>query len=404
MSFTLGFILFAVGIGFSVAVHEFGHLLTAKAFGMKATEYFVGFGPKIWSFRKGETEYGLKAIPAGGYVKISGFTHTEQVDPVDEPRAFWRYAAWKRLIVLAAGSVTHFIIAFVVLFIAALSVGLPTDRPVIGQIDGCVAASSDGQSVPGCDDAGAIPGAAQAAGLQDGDRIVEVGGTAVPTYESLVRKVRSLPDQTVELAYIRDGERRTTSISIPAVQRPPLDDPDSKDYETVGAIGIRGSATETYGAGAGLGEASDLMGQAVVGTFKGIARLPSKVPEVIRSLGGEQRDADGPVSVVGVSRFGGQAVEAESWLTFLLLLASFNVFIGIFNLFPFLPLDGGHVAVLLYEKVRARLLRLRGRPDPGRVDLNKLMPVTFVVILLVGGLSVLTILADVVNPIANPFQ
>ena len=139
-------------------------------------------------------------------------------------------------------------------------------------------------------------------------------------------------------------------------------------------------------------------------TFGAIGNFPDKVPALVRALDGQKRDPNGPISVVGASRVGGQAVQAHSWLIFLFLLASFNIFVGVFNLFPLLPLDGGHAAVLLFEQARSWWARVRRRSDPGRVDLAKLMPVTFVVIVIFGTISVLTIVADIVNPIANPLK
>jgi membrane-associated protease RseP (regulator of RpoE activity) len=406
MNFTVGVVLFAVALGLSVAIHEFGHLLTAKAFGMKAERYFIGFGPKIFSFRRGETEYGLKAIPAGGYVKIAGFTHLEEVAPADEPRAFWRFPAWKRLIVLAAGSFTHFLIAVLVLYFTAIALGLPTNRAVVGEVSRCVpAVVKSNTTVTPCP-AGASGAPAARAGLRKGDRIVEFNGAPVASYDALVDKIRSHPGQQVRLTYLRDGQRHTVAVPLARVQRPPQNGEatNARGLATVGAIGVAGASTETYGPLTALGATARFSGSVIDATFGAIGRFPSKVPSLVRALEGQKRDPNGPVSVVGASRIGGQAVAAGSWLLFLFLLASFNIFIGVFNLFPLLPLDGGHIAVLVFEKIRAWFARLHGRADPGRVDMNKLMPATFVVILLFGGISVLTIIADIVNPIANPFR
>ncbi|HEY2174336.1 MAG TPA: site-2 protease family protein [Mycobacteriales bacterium] len=406
MNFTVGVVLFAVALGLSVAIHEFGHLLTAKAFGMKAERYFIGFGPKIFSFRRGETEYGLKAIPAGGFVKIAGFTHLEEVAPADEPRAFWRFAAWKRLIVLAAGSFTHFLIAFVILYFTAIAIGLPTNRAIVGEVSRCVPASEKSNTTVTPCPAGVTNAPAYLAGLHKGDRIVALDGAPVTGYDALVSRIRARPGQEVQLTYIRDGVRRTTSLRLASVQRPPQggEAKNAAGLATVGAIGIAGAATETYGPGGAFAATARFGGSVLDATFGAIGRFPGKVPSLVRALEGQKRDPNGPVSVVGASRIGGQAVAAGSWLLFLFLLASFNIFIGVFNLFPLLPLDGGHIAVLIFEKIRAWFARLHGRADPGRVDMNKLMPATFVVILLFGGISVLTIIADIVNPIANPFR
>lgn len=403
MTFTFGVVLFAVAIGLSIALHEFGHLLTAKAFGMQASEYFVGFGPRIFSFRRGETEYGLKALPVGGYVKIVGMTPTEEVAPADQARAFWRFPAWKRTIVLVAGSATHFLIALVAIFAAAVSTGLPTDKAVVGDVQSCapVAGQPDGK-LPACGPGDPVSPAA-AAGLRAGDRITAVNGQPVASFEQLVGTLRSRPGQTVQLTWIRDGREQTGPLSILRAQRSPRpgERAGAGGLATVGVVGLGPAATETFGAGAAVGQTFRFTGSVVAATFGALKNFPQKVPDLGRALTGAKRDPEGPVSVVGVSRAGGQALQAGSvgWTVFILLFASFNIFVGVFNLFPLLPLDGGHVAVLLFEKVRSWLARLAGRADPGRVDYAKLMPLTALVIVVFGGISLLAILADIVNPI-----
>ncbi len=222
MSFVVGFILFAVALGLSVAIHEFGHLLTAKGFGMMARRYFIGFGPKIWSFRFGETEYGLKAIPAGGFVDIAGFTHLEEIEPTDEPRAFYNFATWKRFVVLVAGSFTHFVIAFIVLFICAVAVGLPTDRPVVADVTSCILKSdvTNAATADCAKDAGKVlPGAAKQAGLRDGDRILTADGADVADPDDLITVIRANPGKALTLGYVRDGKRMTATVDVPSVTR-----------------------------------------------------------------------------------------------------------------------------------------------------------------------------------------
>jgi membrane-associated protease RseP (regulator of RpoE activity) len=406
MSFTVGVVLFAIGIGASIALHEFGHLLTAKAFGMQATRYFIGFGPTLFSFRRGETEYGLKAIPAGGFVSITGMTRTEEIPEQQQHRAFWRYPAWKRTVVLSAGSITHFILAILAVYGAAVTAGLPTSKAVVASVQPCVvpAAAADG-TVRECRP-GDPAAPAQALGLQPQDQIVAVAGQPVRTYEDLLLALRSRPGQTVPLTYRRDGAERTGDITVAAVQRRPIEGEQAgaDGLLTVGAIGVAPSFTEHFGPVAAVGETFRFTGSMFQATGTAIANFPEKVPALFRALGGEERDPEGPISVVGASRVGGQAIEAGFVLLFVLLFAGFNIFIGVFNLFPLLPLDGGHIAVLWFERVRSRLARAFGRRDPGPVDLNKLVPLTVLVIVVFGGISVMAILADIVNPIANPFQ
>lgn len=415
MSFWIGVLIFAIGILVSVCLHEAGHLLTAKRFGMKATQYFAGFGPTLFSFRRGETEYGLKAVPAGGFVKIVGMTPLEEVAPEDRPRAFWRFPLWQRTVVLVAGSATHFLLAVVIFYVAGLTTGLPnlalvsydelTAPPVVGQVSDCVVVGYDRTPDGGLRACRASDpaGPAKAAGLRHGDRILTVDGKKVPTYESFVTAIRSSAAGPVDITYRRDGQVRTTTANLVSTQRPAVGDPEaSKGLTTVSAIGVtqrfpRGR--NHYGAVSGIGGSVSYLGSTVEQTFSAVGKFPSKIPKLFDAIGGQKRDPETPISVVGASRVGGEAIELGEPIFFLTLLGGLNVFIGVFNLFPLLPLDGGHVAVAWFERVRSWLAARRGRPDPGRVDYNKLLPITYAVILMFGGLTLLTLTADIVNPI-----
>jgi membrane-associated protease RseP (regulator of RpoE activity) len=413
MTYAFGVLIFAVGILVSVCLHEAGHLLTAKQFGMKATQYFAGFGPTLWSFRRGETEYGIKAIPAGGFVKIVGMTPLEEVEPADRDRAFWRYPLWQRSIVLIAGSFTHFILAIVIFYFAAITTGLPNPvalsfkpdqaRPVIGQVTDCVVqpfALVNGD-LRGCR-ASDPAGPAKAAGLRHGDLIVSIGGKPVPTYGDVVDTVRATPAGPVDVVYVRDGVRRTASVDLVATQRPKVGATTGKT-STVSAMGVQvryPRAILHHSALGGVGAAAGFTGYNITATFKAIGAFPSKIPKLIDAIGGQERDPNTPISVVGASRVGGEAIQIGEPIFFLMLLGGLNIFIGIFNLFPLLPLDGGHVAIAWYERARSWLAARRGRVDPGRVDYNKLLPVTYLVIVAFGGLTLLTLAADIVNPIS----
>jgi len=413
MTYALGVTIFAVGILVSVCLHEAGHLLTAKRFGMKATHFFAGFGPTLWSFKRGETEYGVKAIPAGGFVKIVGMTPLEEVDPADQDRAFWRFPLWQRSIVLAAGSFTHFLLAIVVFYLAAVTTGLPNPaalgfnptnaKPVVGQVTDCVVQKYDivNNDLRGCR-ASDPPGPAKAAGLRHGDRIVSIGGTPVSTYGDVVKTVRASPPGPVDVVYVRAGARRTATVDLVSTQRPKVGASTGKT-STVSAMGVQASYPRPvlhHSALGGVGAATSFTGYNVTGTFKALASFPSKIPKLIDAIGGQKRDSTTPISVVGASRIGGEAIQIGQPIFFLLLLGGLNVFIGIFNLFPLLPLDGGHVAIAWYERARSWVAARRGKEDPGRVDYNKLLPLTYVVVLAFGGLTLLTLTADIVNPIS----
>ncbi|MDP9239542.1 MAG: site-2 protease family protein [Actinomycetota bacterium] len=412
MTYALGVVLFALAILVSIALHEAGHMLTAKRFGMKVTQYFVGFGPTLWSFRRGETEYGLKAIPAGGFCKIVGMTPMDDdVLPEDQQRAFWRQPTRLRTIVLSAGSLTHFALGFVLLYVCALTAGLPVDprqQPAtIESASACVVTDYEVDPTTGdlrpCRE-GDPAGPARKAGLRAGDRIVAVAGRPTPTEEAALKVVRSTPPGPAEFDIVRGGRPMTLTVELIETQRPPLYSTDPNKREKASAIGVyfAQTATKTYGPVAGIGQSASYAGRMFTGTFTAIGHFPSKIPNLLSALTGNQRDAGGPISVVGASRVGGEAVSSggvAGAVTFLLLLAGLNIFIGVFNLFPLLPLDGGHIAIIWYERVRSWLALRRGRPDPGRVDYARLLPVTYLVILVFGGLSLLTIAADIVNPI-----
>jgi membrane-associated protease RseP (regulator of RpoE activity) len=413
MLYGLGVAAFALAILISVSLHELGHMITAKRFGMKVTRYFVGFGPTIFSFRRGETEYGLKAIPLGGFCKIVGMTpQDDDVLPEDQPRAMWRFPVWKRTVVMSAGSITHFILALVATWFAAIFVGLPNPAipqnaaetaraPAMIEVGNCVqVVVSQAQCTPGTGTDRAGPAAA--AGLKTGDVITKVGTTPVSDYGQLTDAIRAAKPGPTRFEYVRNGQAGTTTVTLVAAQRAPLDNPDGP-VTRVAVAGIGWftdqPASLTYGPIAAFGATGDFSWTLVKGTFSALGRIPDKVPALWHSITGQERDPETPISVVGASRLGGEAIQAGVPQVFLLIFISLNVFIGIFNLLPLLPVDGGHIAIAWYERVRSWLYARLHKPDPGRVDYYKLMPLTYAVILIGGAFTLLTITADVVNPI-----
>lgn len=416
MSYWLGFAAFALAILISVSLHELGHMITAKRFGMKVTRYFVGFGPTVFSFRRGETEYGLKAIPLGGFCKIVGMTpQDDDVAPEDQPRAMWRFPVWKRTVVMSAGSITHFLLAAVAAWITAFTIGLPNTaypqdgaaqaaQPPVIQISECtwVDIPTDSQQcVPGQN--GGVDGPAFAAGLRDGDVITQVGGVSVTTYGQLTEVIRSLQPGKTPFRYERDGVAATAEVNLIAAQRASLTDEDGPT-STVAVAGLGWDprsipAQIKYNAASAVPATADFGWYLFKNTFQALKRIPDKIPALWHSITGSERDPDTPISVIGASRLGGEAIEHGVPELFLNVFISLNVFIGIFNLLPLLPLDGGHIAIAWYERVRSWLYARRGKPDPGRVDYYKLMPVTYAVILIGGVFTLLTATADIVNPI-----
>ncbi|ONI88365.1 zinc metalloprotease [Saccharothrix sp. ALI-22-I] len=394
MGVFLGIVLFALLIGISIALHELGHLATAKMFGMKVTRYFIGFGPRIWSFRRGETEYGLKAIPAGGFCEIVGMTALEDVPPADQHRAFNRQKTWKRVVVLSAGSITHFIVGFIVLYFMAWTMGIPNlrDTAQIAEVAPCVQSSADAECAPGA------PSPAKDAGFQVGDVILAVAGTATPTWSDVLDKTQKRFG-TTEFKVLRDDREITLTADVARIDRE-VRRADGTRYKTeVGAIGIIHQRNFEYNPVTAIGGATAFTGTMFENTWRGLINFPQKIPAVVEAIGGGERDIDSPVSVVGASRLGGEAVDRGLWQLFWLMLAGLNFFVGVFNLLPLLPLDGGHIAVNLYERVRNWIRKLRGLPDGAPVNYLRLLPLTYLVIFVGGAVTLLTITADIVNPI-----
>jgi len=413
MLYWLGTAAFALAILISVSLHELGHMITAKRYGMKVTQYFVGFGPTIFSFHRGETEYGLKAIPLGGFCKIVGMTpQDDDVSEADQPRAMWRFPVWKRTVVMSAGSLTHFALAIVAAWCAAVFVGLPNpDVPQTVQqqvalpaqitVADCVQVVLTEQQCKagtGTD----VTAPAAAAGLKTGDIITKVGEVPITSYGQLTSVIRATKPGATTFEYTRAGQPGSTTVNLIAAQRPPLDDPKGTVTE-VSVVGISQSidipGTVTYGPVDAIGVSLRYDWSLVEGSFVAMKRIPEKIPALWNSITGSERDPNTPISVIGASRLGGEAIERGVPEIFLLIFISLNVFIGIFNLLPLLPLDGGHIAIAWYERVRTWVYGKLHKPDPGRVDYFKLMPLTYAVILIGGAFTLLTATADVINPI-----
>ncbi|MDQ4006205.1 MAG: site-2 protease family protein [Actinomycetota bacterium] len=373
----LGILVFVGGIFAMILVHEAGHYFAAKRYGIKVDEFFLGFGPRIWSFRRGETEYGLKAIPLGGYVRIAGMNPFEEVPPEDRERVFTSKPKRQRAVVLVAGGLTHFVLAFVLVLSYSWFIGLPVFG---GAQVAAVEPRLDGEPSP-----------AAVAGLQPGDRFVAFDGRPVDDYQAFLDYIDSHVGQEIELVVERDGERVTTRAA-PVLSR--------VGDELSGRLGISVSeaivARDRAGPVEGVVQAGRAMYRLGVGSFQAMARVFSpegigRVGEAI--LGQRDREADDPVGIVGAARVSGQAFQAGQVDALFALFAFFNVFVGILNLLPLPPLDGGHLAVLGIEAVTGK-----------RVDPRKLIPITAVVAGFLILFTVSLLYLDVVQPIPNPFR
>ena len=393
----IGWVIFLVALLFSVMLHETGHFVTAKKFGMKVTRYFVGFGPTLWSTWRGETEYGIKALPLGGFVKIIGMHSLDEVeDPADEPRSFRRHPAWQRIVVLCAGSFMHFALAFLLIFGLALGIGIENDNTTqLGTVTSCVAANA-AQLNNGTCTASDKPSPARLAGLRTGDQVKSFDGTPVSNWTQLGNAIRGArPGSPVTITVLRAGRTLTLHATLATVSG-----------RSGGYLGIAPtvvfSPANPFRA---VQYAGSAFGQVIVGSGQAAAALPGALPKLFGSARERASTPGGQVtSVVGLANDTGQAVAANVGWQFkvsfvLLLIASLNIFVGVLNLLPLLPMDGGHVAAIVWERIRAWYARLRGRPDPGLVDITKLLPVSFSIFAILIFVSLAVVVADIVNPL-----
>ncbi|MDR7160272.1 site-2 protease family protein [Arthrobacter sp. BE255] len=433
--FILGVVFVAIGIAASIALHEVGHLVPAKLFKVRVTKYMIGFGPTLWSKRKGETEYGVKAIPLGGYVSMIGMyppnkedgtvrpsstgmfqtlatearsmAH-EEVGPADANRVFYRLPVWKKVIVMLGGPAMNLLIGLALTAVLLMGFGIATPTTTIADVSKCQVAA--GETVdPDSADCQLTPAAA--AGLLPNDQVTSFDGKTVTSWDQLTEWIRASAGKEVSITVERGGAPVTTTVTPVLSARPILgvdgrqakDDAGNLLYQDVGFLGI-GAQSELVAqpASAVLPMAGENIRQ-VAGV---VLNLPARVVGVAKAAFSEEpRDPNGPISVVGVGRVAGEVaamedVPLQSRLGALVgLLAGLNFALAVFNLVPLLPLDGGHVAGALYEGARRRVAKVLGKPDPGAFDIAKLLPATYVVAALLMGMSALLIYADIVKPI-----
>jgi membrane-associated protease RseP (regulator of RpoE activity) len=394
----VGWLIFLAALMISVMLHETGHFVAAKRFGMKCTQYFIGFGPTIWSTQRGETEYGVKALPLGGFVKITGMTSIDEVDEEDEPRSFRRAPGWQRLIVLGAGSFMHFVLAAVIIFGLALGIGIENEVTTnqVSSVTPCVQPSKAALLNAAKCALHAPKSPAVLAGLKVGDTVTAFNGVTVTGWNQLHNAILATkPGVPVSLTVDRDGRTlvlRTRLAEVPG-------------YGT--DLGFDATVNDVFQRRSPLG-AIDYVGsgfsEVVTGSVSALAELPGAAHDLFNKKERASTDAGNVSSVYGAARDTGQAVAADvGWkqkVSFILLLiASLNIFVGVFNLLPLLPMDGGHIAVVLWEMVRRWFNRRLRRPDPGLVDYRKLIPVSFGIFVVLVVFGALLIAADIVNPV-----
>ena len=440
--YTLGVVIFAVAILASIGLHELGHMIPAKKFGGKVTQYFIGFGPTVWSKQVGETEYGVKAIPLGGYVKIVGmlppgaedladevvqdahgnqvvkvrksntgmFTQLisdaraaewETIRPEDADRLFYKMAWWKKVIVMAGGPTVNLLIAFGIFLVVFSTYGNPSDIRIstqVARVEACVVpVEQDGRV---CKDSDPVTPAVKA-GLEEGDRIVAFNGTTITDWKQLQTLIRANDDGQAAITVVRDGRELDLTTNTTVTLRPT-----SSTDETQIQVGFLGFTPESSLAHGGPLYTLGQMGTMTKDTVVALGTLPVKVWGVAEAIvGAKERAIDSPVSIVGGGRLAGETVSHEGFpladktVFLLMLIAGFNFFIGMFNFIPLLPLDGGHIAGALFEAVRRAVARLLGQPDPGYVDVAKLLPIAYVVASFLLVMGVVLIVGDLVVPL-----
>ncbi|WP_217554951.1 RIP metalloprotease [Streptomyces sp. GbtcB6] len=424
----LGIVVFVIGLLVSIAWHELGHLSTAKLFGIRVPQYMVGFGPTIWSRHKGDTEYGIKAVPLGGYIRMIGMfppgadgrvtarstspwrsmiedarsAAFEELQPGDETRLFYTRAPWKRVIVMFAGPFMNLILAVALFLTVLMGFGISQQTTTVSSVSQCVIAQSENRDTCKKTDE-ASPAAA--AGLKAGDKIVSFNGVQTTSWNQLSDLIRSTPGKEVAIVVDRKGQDVTLHAKIATNQVAKKDSSGQivqGQYVTAGFLGF---SAATGIVRQDLGDSVTWMGDRLGEAVDSIASLPGKIPALWdAAFDGAPRQPDSPMGVVGAARVGGEIFTldippTEQLAMALMLVAGFNLSLFLFNMLPLLPLDGGHIAGALWESLRRSLAKVLRRPDPGPFDVAKLMPVAYVVAGIFVCFTILVLIADVVNPV-----
>ena len=432
--FIVGVLVIALGLLVSIALHEWGHYYPAKKFGVYISQFMIGFGPTLFSRTKGDTEYGIKAIPLGGYVAMAGMyapsepggkpeaSTTGFFDQVVgdsaapqtateldiDTRSFYRLPLHRRIIIMLGGPVMNLLIAIVLYAVVLMGFGVPSLSLTVGSVSECVVPATELRSECLPEDP-AAPGAA--AGILPGDRILSVAGEPVDEWFRVTEIIRTSPGRPVAVVVDRGGEDVQLSVTPLLSERYAFDESgeilvDEAGNPVVEYVGFVGIGSSFVNQRQSVTTVLPAVWDNVVGVVRIIVTLPERLVDVAQAaFGTQERDPNGPLSVVGVGRIAGEIASVDSLAvhdrvsSLIGILASLNVALFVFNLIPLLPLDGGHVAVGLYEGAKRRVYRALGKSDPGPVNASKLIPVTLVVVGILGSMSLLLMYADIVNPI-----
>lgn len=436
--YAVGVMVFLVAVAASIGLHEIGHLVAAKRFGVRVTQWMIGFGPTLWSRRGGETEYGVKAVPLGGYIRMIGMyppapgdapgtvrasstsavralaeearaASAAEMEPGDESRVFYRLPAPQKAVVMLAGPVTNLLIGTVLLGAMLVLIGLPASTTTVAEVNECVVPATSEQTSCHADDPLAP---AAAAGVRPGDRVVSFDGVATEDWDQVRDAIRLAAGRAVPLVVERDGERVVLEVTPLLTERPVVDDDGRIVTGGDGSVvteevGFLGMSPRTQVQAQPIGDVPGFVADQVQATAGVVLDLPQRMVDVGQAAFGDaERDPTGVIGVVGVGRLAGEISSMDEFTlqdrvaSMLSLLGGLNIALFVFNLIPLMPLDGGHVAGAVWEGVRRQVARLRGRVDPGPVDIARLMPLTYVMAILLTGMSALLVYADIVRPIS----
>jgi len=431
----LGILIFAVGLLASIALHELGHMAPAKKFGVKVPQYMVGFGPTLWSRKKGETEYGIKGIPLGGYIRMIGMFPPNpkgiqdrehlgrmglmiedardevlaEIAPEDEHRTFYRLSVPKKLTVMFGGPFMNLVIATILFTISLSVIGRPEVTTTVSEVIACVPTSANPNgiaSTSGTCDGGVSTPAAQI-GLSAGDKLLSVNEVEISTWEDLGIALADQAGNVVQVTYLTStGETVTKNVEVAALESPVINDSGDAtgEFTIRGFLGVSPSFDLVQSP---ISEVPGFMTSVTASSIAALFEFPARVFGLAGDLFTEApRDPEGPVSVIGIGRISGEIASSESVPAvykvgdLITLLASVNLFLFVFNMVPVLPLDGGHIAGAVYEGARRQIARVRRKPLPGPVDTAKMLPVAYVMSLVLLAMSAIVILADIIKPIA----
>ncbi|MER6072022.1 site-2 protease family protein [Streptomyces sp. NPDC001817] len=427
LMFILGIVVFAVGLLVSIAWHELGHLSTAKLFGIRVPQYMVGFGPTVWSRKKGETEYGVKAVPLGGYIRMIGMfppddqgrvsarstspwrgmiedarsAAFEELQPGDETRMFYTRKPWKRVIVMFAGPFMNLILAIALFFTVLMGFGIQQQTTTVASVSPCSIAQSEHRDT--CKKSDPVS-PAQKAGLKAGDRILSFDGVRTRDWNTLSDLIRDSAGKNVAIVVDRKGQDVTLHAKI-TTNMVAKKDAGGQYVQGFVPAGFLGFSAATGVVHQDFGQSVTWMRDRVGDAVDSLAALPAKIPALWdAAFGNAPRQPDSPIGIVGAARITGDIATlnipaSQQLAMFVMLLAGFNLSLFLFNMLPLLPLDGGHIAGALWEALRRNVARVLRRPDPGPFDVAKLMPVAYVVAGIFVCFTILVLIADVVNPV-----